>query len=80
MRWKPLSASLLGLAICGPLPGCGSDREERGLAASEEEAVPMDAAEDGLSEEERREQEEREEAAREQQDFDAGQEAAGDGE
>jgi len=77
VRWKPLSASLLGLAICGPLPGCGSDREERGLAASEEEAVPMDAAEDELSEEERREQQEREDAVKEQENFDAGQEAAG---
>jgi hypothetical protein len=76
VRWKLVSTSLLGLAICAPLPGCGSDQEERGLAPAEEEAVPMDATEERMTEEERREQQEREDAAREEQEFEAEQHEA----
>ncbi len=71
MRWRLVSTSLLGFAVCAPLPGCGQDQAERGLAPAGEEAVPMDAAEERMTEEERREQQEREDAAKEQQEFEA---------
>ena len=53
---------------------------ERGLAAPEEEAVPIDPTEEKLTEEERRQQEAEEEDARAREQFEAAEDAGQDAE
>ena len=79
MRRSIVSISLL-VFVARALVACGEGRMERGLAAPEEEAVPIDPTEEKLTEEERRQQEAEEEDARAREQFEAAEDAGQDAE
>jgi hypothetical protein len=78
MSWRIAALAALALGVGAPVLGCGEEKMERGLAAPEEQATPIDATEERMTEEQRRQREVMEDEAAEQRDFDGGQEDAGD--
>ena len=76
MHWTVAVLSTLGLALAAPLAGCGDDEMERGLAAPDEEAVPVAPGEEKLGEAQREQQEDDEDDAASRRAFDAQQKAA----
>lgn len=78
MSWRIAALAALALGVGAPVLGCGEEKMERGLAPSQEQATPIDAAEERMTEEQRRQREVMEDEAAEQRDFDGGQQDAGD--
>ena len=72
MSPKFLAFATLALGLVAPLVGCGEERMERGLAAPDEQADPIDAAEERMTEKQRRQLETKEDDAAAARDFDGG--------
>ena len=78
MSWRLAALAALALGAAIPALGCGQGKMERGLAPAQEQAAPIDAAEERMTEEQRRQREVMEDEAAEQRDFDGEKEGAGD--
>jgi hypothetical protein len=72
MSSRSLALAALALGVGAALPGCGDDRMERGLAAPEEQAAPIDADDERMTEEQRRALETQQDDAAAQRDFEGG--------
>jgi hypothetical protein len=72
MSPKFLALATLALGLAAPLVGCGEEKMERGLAAPQEQANPINPAEERMTEEQRRQLETKEDDAAAQRDFDGG--------
>ena len=78
-RLLALAAFALGIGVAAALVGCGEQKMQRGLAPAQEQAAPIDGAEERMSEEQRWQLEAMEEEGAAQRDFDGGEEETATG-